>query len=171
MEKYLAESDRKWEKANERLEREREEHNTEVQKLIKTSREETGRYLGALEENFQHGLSAVAEQFLSVKETLDEHGRKLDSHTEMIGELKVDVTMIREELDEHGRTLHEHSKVLKEHSKVLKEHSKILNDQSATLGSHSKDLAEIKDSLREKADRKSLIELDKRVFFLETQQR
>ena len=164
MEKYLAESDRKWEKANERLEREREEHNTEVQKLIKTSREETGRYLGALEENFQHGLSAVAEQFLSVKETLDEHGRKLDSHTEMIGELKVDVTMIREELDEHGRTLHEHSK-------VLKEHSKILNDQSATLGSHSKDLAEIKDSLREKADRKSLIELDKRVFFLETQQR
>lgn len=117
------------------------ESDARARKLKEDSDEDLKRYIGGLKEDFQHGLSAVAEQYLGVQRTLDEHGRKLDSHREMIGELKVDMAMVKEE---------------------QKEHLRILNQ-------HSKDLSEIKSTLSDGADKKSVIELDKRVFVLETQ--
>ncbi len=49
------------------------------------------RYIGAVTEHFEHQVSAVAEQFGSVQQ-------KLDSHTEMIGRLMIDVQEIKNDL-------------------------------------------------------------------------
>lgn len=136
--KYLAQLSRE---SDARMEKILAESDKKIEKLIRYSKEQTERYIGALKEDFQHGLSAVAEQYLGIQKTLNEHGRKLDSHTEMIGELKVDMVMVKEELNEH--------------SKILTE--------------HSKDLKEIKVELKEKADKENVIRLDKRVLSLETQ--
>lgn len=53
------------------------------------------RNLGALVEDNNHQLRAVAEQYGDIKKTLDEHTEKFDSHTEMIGKLLVDVDIVK----------------------------------------------------------------------------
>ena len=46
------------------------------------------RYIGAVTEDFQHRVSAIAEQFSGLND-------KLDTHTEMIGRLMTDVEEIK----------------------------------------------------------------------------
>jgi len=65
------------------------------------------RYMGALSEEFQGRVSAIAEQFQGLHDQidgihnkLDEHTKILDMHTEMIGMLMEDVSEIKEELKE-----------------------------------------------------------------------
>ncbi|MBI5400758.1 MAG: hypothetical protein HZB12_01420 [Candidatus Yonathbacteria bacterium] len=67
--------------------------------------DEIKRYLGALAEDFQGRVSAIAEQFLGLNAKLDEHTQKfesidtkLDEHTQMIGQLMVDVREIKTDL-------------------------------------------------------------------------
>jgi len=66
--------------------------------------EEIKRYIGALSEDFQHGLSAVAEQVSGLNEKLDMEMKKvnakLDTHTEMIGGMAVDIQEIKNVLEE-----------------------------------------------------------------------
>lgn len=73
---------------------------------------EVTRYIGAVTEDFQGKVSAIAEQFSSLHEkidqvketldehteTLDEHSRMLNMHTEMIGTIMEDVAEMKEEL-------------------------------------------------------------------------
>ena len=63
------------------------------------------RYIGAITENFQHGLSAVAEQLIGMNDKIEViNGRLdkieviLDSHTEMIGQLMEGQETIKAEL-------------------------------------------------------------------------
>lgn len=56
------------------------------------------RYLVALAEDFQGRVSAIAEQFPSIHRKLDEHSQKLDIHTQMIGQLMVDVQEIKTDM-------------------------------------------------------------------------
>ena len=119
--------------------------------------EEMKRYIGSLTEEFKDRVSAVAEQMGGVLSKLDEHGKKLDMHTDMIGNLAVDVTMVKEEIKEMQGTLDEHTKILGEHSKILGEHSKILGEHSKSIGELSSDVKEIKKVLEEKADKKAVV--------------
>lgn len=64
--------------------------------------EEIKRYIGAVTENFQHQVSAIAEQFLGLNEKLDahteilySHTEMLNTHTEMIGHLMVDMEDVK----------------------------------------------------------------------------
>lgn len=73
-----------------------EQHNADIK-----------RYIGAVSEDFQHRVSAIAEQFSGLNkkidnfgEKLDEHGRILNSHTEMIGRLMIDVEEIKVGMNE-----------------------------------------------------------------------
>ena len=73
----------------------------------KETEQERKRHVGALSEDFQHGLSAVAEQYSGlnekiedIKETLDEHGRILKMHTEMIGGIAEDVAVLKDDVAE-----------------------------------------------------------------------
>ena len=61
-----------------------------------------------------------------VKETREEHGRKLDWCMRC--------------LKEHGKILERHEKILEEHSKILKRHGRILEEHSRILKKHDKKL-------------------------------
>jgi uncharacterized coiled-coil DUF342 family protein len=71
----------------------------------KETEQEMKRHVGALSEDFQHGLSAVAEQFSGLNEKIDVLGNemkevkaKLDMNTEMIGVLMETTEEIKDEL-------------------------------------------------------------------------
>ena len=65
------------------------------------SGDEVKRYLGSLSEDFQHRVSGIGEQFLGLNKKLDDHvgsiTKRLDTHTEMIGHLLLDVQEIKNE--------------------------------------------------------------------------
>lgn len=67
-----------------------------LKKIIKEERkiyqEATERYLGALSEDFHSRVDAISEQYGDIAE-------KLDSHTEMIGSIKVDIEIIKEDVE------------------------------------------------------------------------
>ena len=71
-------------------------------------------YIGAVTEDFQHRVSAIGEQFSSlhdkldthiteisrINDKLDDHGRILSSHTEMMGRLMIGVEEIKVGMNE-----------------------------------------------------------------------
>lgn len=102
--------------------------------------EEIKRYIGAVSENFQHGLSAIGEQFSGLNKKLDEHGTKLD----------------------------EHGKILGEHSKILNSHTEILSSHTEMIGRLMVDVEEIKVNMREKIGREEFNKLETRLVSLES---
>ena len=59
---------------------------------------EMKRYLGFLNEQNQGILSTINENFIMVNRKLDEHTEILTSHTEMIGTLMEDMTIVKNDL-------------------------------------------------------------------------
>lgn len=108
------------------------------------------RYLGALAEDFQGRVSAIAEQFSGISE-------KLDSHTQMFGD-------INEKLEEHSRILSHHTQMFGEVNKKLDSHSQM-------IGQLMVDAQEIKIDLKQKVDRSEFVPLEKRVIALEVRPR
>ena len=51
------------------------------------------RYVGAINEDFQHKTQFIAEQYLDIN-------KKLDSHTEMVGQLLLDIAEIKNNLSQ-----------------------------------------------------------------------
>ncbi len=86
----------------------RDSHTEEIKRYIsevsKDAEKRTNIHLGALTENFKHQVSAVAEQFLGLNEKVDSNARdiheKLDTHTEMIGRLMMDMEEVKVNLKE-----------------------------------------------------------------------
>jgi hypothetical protein len=62
------------------------------------SSDEVKRYLGSLSEDFQHKVSAIGEQFGGLNVRMDTIDKKLDVHTQMIGQLMTDVQEIKNDL-------------------------------------------------------------------------
>lgn len=104
------------------------------------------RYLGALHEDHMEGLKAIREQFIDVN-------RKLDSHTEMIGDLAVRMGGVEERL------------VLVEEriGKVEERLSAI----DARLGVMQEDIDFMKSNLKRKIDQEEFDALIRRVSLLE----
>jgi peptidoglycan hydrolase CwlO-like protein len=63
-----------------------------LKKILKEQGEETRRYLGALSEDFHSQVEAIAEQYGDIN-------KKLDGHTEMIGSMKVDLEIIKTDVE------------------------------------------------------------------------
>jgi len=63
-----------------------------LKNILTDQRKEYERYMGALSEDTQAKVSAVAEQLVGMKEILD-------SHTEMIGSTKEDVEVIKMDIE------------------------------------------------------------------------
>ena len=74
--------------------------NTEKVITLEQHNADIKRYIGAVSEDFQHRVSAIAEQFTGLNNKLDDHGRILNSHTEMIGRLMIDVEEIKVGMNE-----------------------------------------------------------------------
>ncbi|MCK9352329.1 MAG: hypothetical protein WCT49_04600 [Candidatus Paceibacterota bacterium] len=104
---------------------------------------------------------------------------KKESHTEeikrYIGALSEEfqhrVSAIGEQFSSLHEKLDEHGKKLDEHGKKLDEHKRILDMHTEMIGEMSVDIQEIKDILDEKADKKSVILLEKRLLRVEEMQK
>lgn len=110
-----------------------------IAELNKKSDEDIKRYIGSLTEEYQGRTSAVAEQFSGLNEKIEE---------------------IKGTLDEHGKILNEHGKILNEHGRMLKMHTEMIGTVMETA-------EEIKEELKNKADKNEVIHLSRRVSVLE----
>jgi uncharacterized protein YwgA len=66
-----------------------------IVELAKKSKADIKRYTGALSEEFKGQVKAVAEQHRDLKKDITEVKKTLESHTEMIGTLLVDMTVVK----------------------------------------------------------------------------
>ncbi|MDO8521622.1 MAG: hypothetical protein Q7S52_05905 [bacterium] len=73
----------------------------------KYSGDEVKRYLGSLSEDFQHKVSAIGEQFGGLNKKLDEHGRILAMHSEMLGQLNVRTMVLQTDVAEIKKDVQE----------------------------------------------------------------
>ena len=103
---------------------------------------------------------------------------KKDQYTVVLEDLRSRFKVFGEGLMDVHRKLDQHSEILGDHSKVLGNHSRVLNDHSKTLSSHTEmigqiltDLAEIKNDMKQKVDRQEFARLEKRVIMLERRSR
>ena len=111
------------------------------------------RYLGALNEMHGENLKGIKEGFIVVN-------RKLDSHTEMIGELKEDVSELKEDVS----TLKSDMQIVKTDVSVLKtDVSSLKSDMQIVKG----DISIIKSDLKKRVDYDEFINLVKRVQKIE----
>ncbi len=117
------------------------ELNEETLKNILTNqRKEYERYMGALSEDTQDKISAVAEQLSGMKETLDHHTEILDSHSSI--------------LDSHSRILDSHTETIG----TIKEDVEVIK----------MDIEFIKGGIKKKVDYDEFVALEKRLSLLET---
>ncbi|KKU66535.1 MAG: hypothetical protein UX89_C0022G0003 [Parcubacteria group bacterium GW2011_GWA2_47_16] len=70
----------------------------QIEKILKPYNEDVKRHMTALSEDFQGRVKVVAEQFGSLNKKIDKMQTTLESHTEMIGELLIDVTTVKEDV-------------------------------------------------------------------------
>lgn len=70
----------------------------EIQEILKPYNEEIKRHIGALMEDSNHKLSAVAEQYIGVRAVLDSHTEMIGNLMEDIGVMKSDISFIKSDL-------------------------------------------------------------------------
>lgn len=136
------------------------EKNKKVAPKKESHTEEIKRYIGAISEHFQNGVDTIVEQFSGFKKTLD-------SHTEMIGHILEDVTVLKEDMKEVKSEL----KGLQGEMREVKGELKIVNGR---LGSIEEEIREIKNEIKEvkktltsKADIERVERLEMRLYVLE----
>ncbi len=78
--------------------------------------------LKGLIEHLDNNFNVISESFQSINHRLDRHEKILDSHTEMIGELVVDVQMIKNDL--HQKVDHSEFQSLSRRVSVLESKAK-----------------------------------------------
>ncbi len=143
--------------------------------------DEIKRYIGAISEHFQNGIDTIVEQFLGFKKTLD-------SHTEMIGSILEDVTVLKEDMKEVKSDVKVLQKDMKEvkselkgvqgavkglqgEMKEVKSELKIANSRLGSIEQEIKEikneLQEIKKTLKNKADIERVERLEMRLYALE----
>ena len=66
----------------------------EIEAILKPYNADIKRHMSALSEDFQGQVQVIAEQYSDIT-------KKLDSHTEMIGRLTVDMTTVKNTLQSH----------------------------------------------------------------------
>lgn len=70
----------------------------ELPEILKPYNEEIKRHMSTLSEEFQSRVAIIGEAVSLVNEKVDKISDTLDSHTEMIGQLMVDVTEVKNTL-------------------------------------------------------------------------
>lgn len=69
-----------------------------TESILKPYNEDMKRHMSALSEDFQERVKVVAEQFGGLNTKIDKMHGTLDSHTEMIGTLMVDMTVVKSDV-------------------------------------------------------------------------
>ncbi len=105
------------------------------------------RDLGALIEGTNHNVKLIAEQY---------------------GDIKKDIHSMKDTLDSHTTQIQGITQTLNSHTFEIHEIKKTLNSHTEMIGKLAVDVTTIKESLKEKVDRKEFVALDKRVLRIES---
>lgn len=108
--------------------------------------DEIKRYIGAVTENFQSGVSAIAEQFLGLN-------KKVDLNTEVTAHLLEEVTMLKEKMTGVQSEL----KIINERLSRIERTIKEIKDE----------IKELKSILKNKADTEKIELLESRLYRVE----
>ena len=134
--------------------------NKDIKKITYEVSNEGKRYIGILKEDFDSKVQLIAEQYASIKETLDLHTRILESHSQT--------------LESHSQILNFHSQILESHTKTLESHTKTLDSHTEMIAGMKEDIEImkvdvqfIKGSLKQKVDVEEFEALARRVAILE----
>ena len=71
-----------------------------VNELLELHNKDMKRYVGSLSEEFQGRLDGVVEQFGGMNKRFDGIDNKLDSHSEMIGKIMIQLHEIKSDLEQ-----------------------------------------------------------------------
>jgi len=107
-----------------------------LREIFKEYNDEMKRHTGALLEDFQSQLSAVAEG----------------------------VTMLNEKVDRIEQTQNLHTEILKSHSEILNAHTDKLDSHTEMIGGQMEYTSEIKIELENKVDKREFIDLKQTVL-------
>ncbi|HRR39314.1 MAG TPA: hypothetical protein P5570_00955 [Candidatus Paceibacterota bacterium] len=67
----------------------------DLKEILEEQEKKYENYLGSVAEDFKSQVQLIAEQYGSIKETLDSHTETLSSHTEMIASIKEDIEIMK----------------------------------------------------------------------------
>jgi len=151
--------------------------------------------LGVLIENVNNNVQLIAEQYGDIKADIFSIKKTQNSHTDMIGKLSEDVSVIKqtlksqgeeiksqgkelksqgEEIKSQGKELKSQGEEIKSQGKELKSHGETLNFHTGMIGKLAidftivkEDIAFIKGGLKKKIDTDEFTALERRVVLLE----
>ncbi|MCX7779083.1 MAG: hypothetical protein N2259_02470 [Patescibacteria group bacterium] len=106
---------------------------TNVKKTKKYTTDEVKRYMKILAEDFEVKVKVIAEQYLNIKKTLDQHTKILDSHsailashTETLEIMKIDIQFIKNSLKEKEKVDLQEFKALERRVALLEAKIRVL---------------------------------------------
>ncbi len=115
--------------------------------ILTDQRKEYERYMGALSEDTQSKISAVAEQFIGMQEQFTEMKETLNLHTEI---------------------LNSHTMILDSHSGMLESHTEMIGQIKEDVEIIKMDIEFIKGGMKKKVDYDEFVVLEKRLSLLES---
>ena len=81
----------------------KEKNNLEIEKILKPYNDDIKRHMSLLKEDFERHVGVLAEDFKSkveiIGEQYDDIKKTQSSHTEMIGSVKEDITIIKMDIE------------------------------------------------------------------------
>ena len=83
---------------------------------LKAYHEDNKRNNSTLKESFEHGVKAIGEQYFDLKKDIKKINETLNSHTEMIGGLMIDVEGLKKDVG----TLKQDIRIVKSDVQIIK---------------------------------------------------
>ena len=123
--------------------------------------------LGVLIENVNNNVQLIAEQYGDIKADIFSIKKTQNSHTDMIGKLSEDVSVIKQTLKSQGEEIKSQGKELKSHGETLNSHTGMIGKLAIDFTIVKEDIAFIKGGLKKKIDTDEFTALERRVVLLE----
>ncbi|MDO8604684.1 MAG: hypothetical protein Q7K40_04825 [bacterium] len=128
----------------------------DFQKMLDGQAQQIERYMGVLKEDFESQLKGVADAVVMTRDVLE---KRLDTHTEMIGNLMEDMAVVKSDVS----NLKEDMAVVKSDVSNLMEDMAIVKADVASLTEDmavvKSDVGDIKDEIKRKVDYEEFVSL------------
>jgi uncharacterized coiled-coil DUF342 family protein len=160
----------------------------EIKKVKKKETQEifTGKdlaqHIGALSENFQHGLSAVIEEVSGLRKVFESEVKdikaKQDMQTEMIGGMAIDIETLKDEMKEvKGEIVEIKGDIVGTKEDIvgikgdIRELKVDMKEVKTDIVELKTDMKEVKNILKDKADTEKVVSFDSRLSRVEKMQK
>lgn len=128
------------------------------------SKDELGRYIGALSERYEDDIKAIRAGVKSLIEASDRQEKTLESHSNQIGKLTINTTIVKTNLKELSSDINK----LKTEMNEVKSNVKEVRADMIEVKSDVKNIKfDVKMDLNRKIDKTQFVDLEGRVRVLE----